>query len=90
MISQRTRDALARAKANGKRLGNRTNLAEAQASRRQVQVDQALVRAANILPIIREIQATGCSTLREIAAVLNRAASRRRGAEPGRPWRSSG
>jgi len=72
MISQRTRDALARAKANGKRLGNRTNLAEAQASGRQVQVDQALVRAANILPIIREIQATGCSTLREIAAVLNR------------------
>src|SRR5688572_25758800 len=54
MISQRTRDALARAKANGKRLGNRTNLAEAQASGRQVQVDQALVRAANILPIIRE------------------------------------
>jgi DNA invertase Pin-like site-specific DNA recombinase len=72
MISQRTRDALARAKANGKRLGNRTNLAEAQASGRQVQVDQALVRAANILPIIREIQTAGCSTLREIAAVLNR------------------
>jgi DNA invertase Pin-like site-specific DNA recombinase len=72
MISQRTRDALARAKANGKRLGNRTNLAEAQASGRQVQVDQALARAANIMPVIREIQATGCSTLREVAVVLNR------------------
>jgi DNA invertase Pin-like site-specific DNA recombinase len=72
MISQRTRDALARAKANGKRLGNRTNLAEAQASGRQVQVDQALVRAANLIPVIREIQTAGCSTLREIAAVLNR------------------
>jgi DNA invertase Pin-like site-specific DNA recombinase len=72
MISQRTRDALARAKANGKRLGNRTNLAEAQASGRQVQVDQAFVRAANLIPVIREIQTAGCSTLREIAAVLNR------------------
>jgi DNA invertase Pin-like site-specific DNA recombinase len=72
MISQRTRDALARAKANGKRLGNRTNLAEAQASGRQVQVDQAQQRAANLLPVIREIQTAGCSTLREIAAVLNR------------------
>ena len=72
MISQRTRDALARAKANGKRLGNRTNLAEAQASGRQVQVDQARQRAANLLPVVREIQTAGCSTLREIAAVLNR------------------
>jgi DNA invertase Pin-like site-specific DNA recombinase len=72
MISQRTRDALARAKANGKQLGNRTNLTEAQASGRQVQVDQAQQRAANLLPVIREIQTAGCSTLREIAAVLNR------------------
>jgi DNA invertase Pin-like site-specific DNA recombinase len=72
MISQRTRDALARAKANGKRLGNRTNLAEAQASGRQVQVDQAQQRAANLLPVIHEIRSAGCSTLREIAAVLNR------------------
>ena len=70
MISQRTRDALARAKTNGKRLGNRTNLAEAQASGRQVQVDQAQQRAANLLPVIHEIRSAGCSTLREIAAVL--------------------
>jgi DNA invertase Pin-like site-specific DNA recombinase len=72
VIAQRTRDALARAKANGAQLGNRTNLAEAQASGRQVQVDQAFVRAANLIPVIREIQTAGCSTLREIAAVLNR------------------
>jgi len=72
LIAQRTRDALARAKANGKQLGNRTNLTEAQASGRQVQVDQAQQRAANLIPVIREIQTAGCSTLREIAAVLNR------------------
>jgi DNA invertase Pin-like site-specific DNA recombinase len=72
VIAQRTRDALARAKANGAQLGNRTNLAEAQASGRQVQVDQAFVRAANLIPVIREIQTAGCSTLREIAEALNR------------------
>jgi DNA invertase Pin-like site-specific DNA recombinase len=72
VIAQRTRDALARKKAAGALLGNRTNLSEAQASGRQVQVDQALARAANVLPVIREIQGAGCSTLREIAAALNR------------------
>jgi DNA invertase Pin-like site-specific DNA recombinase len=72
MISQRTRDALARAKANGRQLGNRTNLAEAQAVGRQVVADQARQRAENVLPIIHEIQAAGCSTLRKIASALNR------------------
>jgi DNA invertase Pin-like site-specific DNA recombinase len=72
LISQRTRDALARAKANGKQLGNRTNLAEAQAIGRQVVADQARQRASNVLPIIHEIQTAGCSTLREIASALNR------------------
>jgi DNA invertase Pin-like site-specific DNA recombinase len=72
VIAQRTRDALARKKAAGAQLGNRTNLPEAQASGRQVQVDQALARAANVLPVIREIQDAGCSTLREIASALNR------------------
>ena len=72
VIAQRTRDALAQAKANGKQLGNRTNLAEAQAIGRQVVADQAQQRAENILPVIREIQGAGCSTLREIAEVLNR------------------
>jgi DNA invertase Pin-like site-specific DNA recombinase len=82
VIAQRTRDALAQAKANGKQLGNRTNLAEAQAIGRQVVADQAQQRAKNILPVIREIQGAGCSTLREIAEVLNqRGIQTARGAE---------
>ena len=72
LIAQRTRDGLAAAKANGKQLGNRTNLAEAQAVGRQVVADQARQRAENVLPVIREIQNAGCSTLREIAEALNR------------------
>jgi DNA invertase Pin-like site-specific DNA recombinase len=82
VIAQRTRDALAQANANGKQLGNRTNLAEAQAIGRQVVADQAQQRAENILPVIREIQGAGCSTLREIAEVLNqRGIQTARGAE---------
>jgi len=46
MVSERTRAALAARKRQGARLGNRTNLAEAQ--RRF---------AANAAPVIREIQA---------------------------------
>jgi DNA invertase Pin-like site-specific DNA recombinase len=72
VISQRTRDALAQKKAAGAQLGNRTNLAEAQAVGRQVVADQARQRAENVLPVIREIQGAGCSTLREIAEALNR------------------
>jgi len=82
VIAQRTRDALAQKKAAGTQLGNRTNLAEAQAIGRQVVADQAQQRAENILPVIREIQGAGCSTLREIAEVLNqRGIQTARGAE---------
>jgi DNA invertase Pin-like site-specific DNA recombinase len=82
VISQRTRDALAQKKAAGAQLGNRTNLAEAQAVGRQVVADQARQRAENVLPVIREIQGAGCSTLREIAEALNlRGIQTARGAE---------
>src|SRR3954463_168091 len=52
-------------------LGNRTNLAEAQAkgvASRQVKADQF---AANVLPVIRQIQGTGATTLAELAEALN-------------------
>ena len=71
LISKRTREALAAKKARGAILGNRTNLAEAQAEgRKQIGVN-ADKFAAHTLPIIRQLQATGIASLRGIAAALN-------------------
>ena len=72
LISERTRAALARKKAQGAKLGNRTNLAEASAKGQQAQRDAANAFAAKILPVIREIQGRGATTLRAIAAELAR------------------
>jgi DNA invertase Pin-like site-specific DNA recombinase len=70
LIAARTRDALAAAKARGKVLGNRTNLAEARAAGREVLVRQADRFAANVLPVIDDIRRQGAGSLREIAAQL--------------------
>jgi len=71
LISQRTRAALAAKKAAGARLGNPTNLSEASILGAVANAAQADRHAANIAPIVREIQATGDKTLREIADALN-------------------
>jgi hypothetical protein len=62
---------LAAKKAQGAKLGNPTNLAEAGA--KGVAANQATADsfAANILPVIRQIQATGATIYRAIAAALN-------------------
>jgi DNA invertase Pin-like site-specific DNA recombinase len=70
MISARTRAALAAAKARGVRLGGpklKTARKNAVASIRA----NADRQAANVIPIIREIQRTGVSTLRDLADALN-------------------
>jgi DNA invertase Pin-like site-specific DNA recombinase len=70
LIAQRTRDALAAAKERGTRLGN-PNLAVAQAKGSASVARQADAFAANVLPIIREIEGSGAKSLRTIAAALN-------------------
>lgn len=71
MISQRTKSALAAAKARGTLLGNRTNLGVAQRNSRRVRSKASVQFAQNAIPIIRQIQASGLSTLRDVAAALN-------------------
>jgi DNA invertase Pin-like site-specific DNA recombinase len=71
LIAERTRAALARKKAQGAKLGNRTNLAEAQAAGAAAVRADADAFAANVLPIVRQIKAAGVTSTREIAAALN-------------------
>jgi DNA invertase Pin-like site-specific DNA recombinase len=70
MIATRTRDALARAKARGVKLGG-PKLAEARKAAAEIIEANADRHAANVLPIIREIQRAGAKSLRAIAAALN-------------------
>jgi DNA invertase Pin-like site-specific DNA recombinase len=71
MISARTKAALAAKKAQGALLGNRTNLSAAQAKGRAVNAAAAAAFARNVLPIIRQIQASGVTSLRGIARALD-------------------
>jgi DNA invertase Pin-like site-specific DNA recombinase len=71
MIADRTRSALAAKKAHGAVLGNRTNLAEAQAIGAAANRAAADSFAANVLPIVRQIQAAGATTHRAVATALN-------------------
>src|SRR5450759_3163789 len=70
MISERTKAALQAAKARGKRLGNPrlSNAAARGTAAGKAAADQF---AANVLPVIREIQASGVTSRNAIAAKLN-------------------
>src|SRR4051794_31419671 len=70
LISARTKDALAAAKARGVQLGNRTNMETAVRHSAEVRVRKADQHAANVLPIIDDIRRGGAKSLREIAAQL--------------------
>lgn len=82
MISERTKAALARVKAQGKKLGNpdqrRMSAAGAQARRRK-----AAEFAATIFPVIEQIRSRGVTSQRAIAAELDRM---RVATVTGAPW----
>jgi DNA invertase Pin-like site-specific DNA recombinase len=70
MIATRTRDALRRVKARGVKLGG-PKLAQARRTAAKAIKANADRHAANVLPIIREIQRAGATSLRAIAEALN-------------------
>jgi DNA invertase Pin-like site-specific DNA recombinase len=71
LISERTRAALSSRKANGTRLGNPTNTAQAAARGRAVAIRESERFAATILPIIDAVRNSGITSLRGIAIALN-------------------
>ena len=71
LIADRTRAALARKKAEGAALGNRTNLPAAQVKGAAANREAADAFAANVLPVVRQLQAAGITTARAIAEALN-------------------
>jgi DNA invertase Pin-like site-specific DNA recombinase len=70
MISTRTRDALAAAKARGVKLGD-PKLAEVCRIGHRTQAEPADRFAANTRPVIEQIRKSGITSLRGIAAALN-------------------
>jgi DNA invertase Pin-like site-specific DNA recombinase len=70
MISSRTKAALASARERGVKLGG-PKLAGARKVAVAAIKDLADRHAANVLPIIREVQRSGSKTLREVADALN-------------------
>jgi DNA invertase Pin-like site-specific DNA recombinase len=80
MIADRTKKALAAAKANGKKLGgvryredgSRVVMpASARVASARAVAERVRARAADIAPIMVELQAAGHTSLRAIAAALN-------------------
>jgi DNA invertase Pin-like site-specific DNA recombinase len=74
MISARTKAALAAAKARGTKLGGDRGVKPTIKMRKQsaaARQQRASAKAAGIAPTIAELQATGATSLRQIAAGLN-------------------
>lgn len=74
LISKRTKDALAAAKARGRKLGGFRGAkisGDAQRAGQKRQHELAIVRAQDLAATVQEIQSAGASSLREIAAALN-------------------
>jgi len=82
LISGRTTAALAAKKAQGVKLGN-PRASEAAAKAHAINSAAADQFAANVLPVVHSIQASGLTTLSEIVDALNACGSVPHGAELG-------
>lgn len=71
LISKRTREALQAKKKAGAVLGNRTNLATAQAKGAASNASGADAFAGNVLPVVQQLQNQGVTTFRALADALN-------------------
>ncbi len=71
MISERTKAALTAAKARGIRLGNPKGNTPHLEKARKAQCQYADEHAANVVPIISEIQRAGLTSYRQVAGALN-------------------
>jgi DNA invertase Pin-like site-specific DNA recombinase len=71
LISERTKAALAAKKAQGVKLGNRTNLAEARTKAAASNKAAADAFALNVLPVIDRVKAQGVISYNGIAEALN-------------------
>ena len=71
LISERTRAALAARKAQGAKLGNRRNAAQAAAAGHKALTKEADAFAANVLPIVSSLRSDGVTDLRGLATALN-------------------
>jgi DNA invertase Pin-like site-specific DNA recombinase len=71
VISERTKAALAAKKAQGTKLGNRTNLGEVGARGHATMARQADQFAANVRPVIEDARKAGAVTLQDLADALN-------------------
>jgi hypothetical protein len=72
-ISDRTKRALAAAKARGKRLGGNRGVVISRAARkagREVQMARATARAADLAPVLKELREAGVTSLGGLARAL--------------------
>lgn len=70
-ISRTTREGLQRARARGARLGNPTNLEDAQKKGAASNKEKAEQRARELAPLVKELLASGVTTREAIAKELN-------------------
>jgi DNA invertase Pin-like site-specific DNA recombinase len=71
LISERTKAALAARKAQGAKLGNRTNASDALAIGRRSLTEGADAFATGVMPVINSLRAAGVTDLRGLADALN-------------------